>query len=168
MSDWIEDFRRTVDAAAARLSLISETDSAVPLAPGKWSAREVIGHLIDSASHNHQRFVRAQFSDEMVFAGYDQEDWVRVQHYNEASWAELVGLWRLYNLHLERVIRHIPAETRSKSRGRHNLDQIAWQTVAQSEPVTLEYFMRDYVGHLQHHLNQIFQPHTEAQVASTT
>jgi len=168
MSDFVEDFRRTVDDASVRLSLISETESAVPLGPGKWSAKEILGHLIDSASHNHQRFVRAQLSADMIFPGYEQENWVRVQHYNEAPWADLVSLWRLYNLHLARVILHAPAAARSMQRTRHNLHQIAWQTVPESEPVTLEYFMRDYVGHLQHHLNQIFNADREARVALTT
>jgi hypothetical protein len=51
---------------------------------------------------------------------------------------------------------NIPVDVRTKPRIRHNLDLIAWQTVSTSEPVTLEYFLQDYVAHLQHHLNQIF------------
>ena len=68
--------RRLRDALAAaepRLRAISDADSARPRAPGKWSPREIIGHLIDSASNNHQRFVRASLQDELVFDGYEQE-----------------------------------------------------------------------------------------------
>jgi hypothetical protein len=121
----------------------------------KWSPKEVIGHLIDSAANNHQRFVRAQLNDELSFLGYEQEDWVRVQGYNQEPWQQLVQLWKHYNLHLLHVMSLVPEQTRTKPRTTHNLDQIAWKTVAAKNPVTLEYFMRDYVAHMKNHLRQI-------------
>jgi len=156
MNDWIDAFRQTIDHASERLLQISEEQSKIARAAGKWSPKEIVGHLIDSAANNHQRFVRAQFTDELVFPGYEQVEWVRVQRYQDREWPQLVELWRLYNLHLAHVMSAIPEEARTKSRARHNLHQLAWQTVDQRVPVTLEYFMRDYVGHLQHHLDQIF------------
>lgn len=158
MSDWLDKFRQTIDDAAEQLLLIPEANSATAPREGKWSPKEIIGHLIDSAAHNHQRFVRAQFSDDLVFPGYEQEEWVAVQRYNDEPWSQLVQLWRHYNLHLAHVMSNIPADVRMKPRAHHSLDRIAWQTVSTSEPITLEYFMQDYVGHLQHHLNQIFAP----------
>ena len=72
---------RDAVAHATPLLLAIEADvSAQPLSPGKWSPREIVGHLIDSAANNHQRFVRGQLHDDLVFLGYAQEDWVRVQH----------------------------------------------------------------------------------------
>jgi hypothetical protein len=68
--------REAIEAAYPRLSAISDSDAAISPAPGKWSPKRVIGHLIDSASNNHQRFVRANFADDLIFAGYDQEKWV--------------------------------------------------------------------------------------------
>ena len=53
--------------------------SQTPRAQDKWSPREIVGHLIDSAANNHQRFVRAQFTDDLVFSGYQQAEWVGVQ-----------------------------------------------------------------------------------------
>jgi hypothetical protein len=153
--DVIEEFRRTVEEASARLLSMTEDEARVPLAEGKWSAKETIGHLIDSASNNHQRFVRAQFKDDLVFEGYAQEDWVRAQSYNEEPWPLLVGLWRHYNLHLAHVMRHAPENTRTLRRERHNLHEIGWAEVSQSEPSTLEHLMLDYVGHLKNHLRQI-------------
>jgi hypothetical protein len=100
MSDWLNDFRRTIEQAAARLRLIPEANSATPPAEGKWSPKQIIGHLIDSAAHNHQRFVRAQFGDDLVFSGYEQEAWVEVQRYNDEPWSQLVELWRHYNLRM--------------------------------------------------------------------
>jgi len=154
--DWVDDFRRTIDHAGARLQEISEAHAATPPAAGKWSPKQIVGHLIDSAANNHQRFVRAQFSDDLVFPGYDQEAWVEVQRYNDESWSRLVQLWQNYNLHLCHLISKTPEVVRLKLRTSHNLDRIAWKTVSAAEPVTLEYFMRDYVAHLQNHLNQIF------------
>ena len=137
---------------------MSELDSAKPPTPGKWSPKEVLGHLIDSASNNHQRFVRAQFTDDLVFPGYDQETWVAAQRYRSAPWPELVGLWSGFNLHLARVIEAAPASVRERPRARHNLHEIAWKAIPEDQPATLEYFMRDYVAHLRHHLAQIPSP----------
>lgn len=151
----LDDFREIVEHATERLQMIPEAQSGQSPARGKWSAKEVIGHLIDSAGNNHQRFVRAQFADDLVFPGYEQESWVQVQRYNSEPWLELVQLWRLFNLHLAHVMAGVPEDSRTKLRLRHNLNELAWQTVAETEPVTLEYFMRDYILHLQHHLRQI-------------
>ncbi|MDX6613497.1 MAG: hypothetical protein QOD75_2683 [Blastocatellia bacterium] len=155
LSELIAGFRRTLQEASARLSEISEERSAIRSSEGKWSPKEIIGHLIDSAANNHQRFVRAQFRDDLHFPGYRQEEWIAAQHYNDESWANLVQLWQHYNLHLAHVMSAVPPEKLSTLRSLHNLDEIAFETVAKSEPATLEYFMRDYVVHLRHHLGQI-------------
>ena len=155
MEDFIEDFRRTVEESAARMLSMTEDESRVPRAEGKWSAKETLGHLIDSASNNHQRFVRAQFTDDLVFPGYEQERWVRAQAYNEEPWPLLVALWRSFNLHLAHVMERSPEAARLASRERHNLEQIGWIKIGEGEPATLEYLMRDYVGHMKNHLRQI-------------
>ncbi len=152
---FINEFRHLIARSAEALLTVSEADSARRPAPGKWSPKEIVGHLIDSASNNHQRFVRAQFQDDLIFAGYDQEAWVAAQRYQETPWATLVALWQAYNLHLARVMAVTPAAVRLHQHQRHNFHQIAWQTIPEDEPATLDYFMRDYVGHLQHHLQQI-------------
>lgn len=152
------ELREFIDAATPRLLALSDSESKMLPAPGKWSPREVVGHLVDSASNNHQRFVRAQFTDDLVFTGYDQEAWVTAQAYRAAPWPELVGLWRLFNLHLAHVMEATPGPVRLRPRARHNLHEIAWQLVPQDQPATLEYLMRDYVGHLKHHIAQILGP----------
>ena len=157
MKDVLEEFVRTVEEASARLLSLTEAESRAPLAEGKWSAKEVIGHLVDSASNNHQRFVRAQLKDDLVFEGYAQDEWVRVQAYREEPWPLLVNLWKFYNLHLAHVCRHAPAAERLRERREHNLHEVGWAEVSPAEPATLEHLMRDYVGHLKHHLRQIFE-----------
>lgn len=150
-----EELRATVERVTPRLLAMSDADSGRRPAPNKWSPREVIGHLIDSASNNHQRFVRAQFQDDLMFTGYDQDAWVRTQKYQDEPWRDLVTLWRTFNLHIAHVIESVPADVRTRTHTRHNFDALAWAPVAAGAPTTLDYFMSDYVGHLKHHLRQI-------------
>jgi len=156
MQQWLEDFKQTIDAAVPRLREISESESAVPRAEDHWSSKQIIGHLIDSATNNHARFVLGQLKHDLVFAGYDQNGWVSTNHYQEAPWTHLVDLWRAYNLHLHHVMEHASKEKMTTPCTLHTLQEIAFNTVPQSEPVTLECLMKDYVDHLRHHLNQIF------------
>ena len=154
MQDIAAELRRTVDEAALALAEVPDAEAARRPAPGKWSQKEIIGHLVDSAANNHARFVRAQMQDDLVFPGYEQDAWVRVQDYQSVPWRDLVELWRTYNLHIAHVIEHTPQPALTAPRARHNLHEIAWRTVPADRPTTLEYFMRDYVGHLRQHLAQ--------------
>jgi hypothetical protein len=153
--EFLRDFEETIRAAAVRLQEISAEDSA-KRTNGEWSRREILGHLIDSAANNHQRFVRAQFTDDLVFPGYEQDGWVSAQKYLDESWADLVQLWSSYNLHLVHLASVIPPDILTKPREKHTLDQIALKPVPQGKPATLEYLIRDYLDHLRHHLDQIF------------
>ena len=150
--------RAAIATAEPKLLSISDADSALHPAPGKWSPRQIVGHLIDSASNNHQRFVRAVWQEDMVFPPYAQEQWVKLQQYDVAPWPELITLWAAYNRHLARVMELIPAEARHRIRERHNLDTIAMRAPRSKAEATLDYFMRDYVNHLEMHLRQILGP----------
>lgn len=138
------DLRRTIDAALPALQAISDADAARPRAPGKWSPKQVMGHLIDSASNNHQRFVRAQQGTELVSPAYAPDQWVDCQGYAERPWREITTLWHSYNQHLAHVIERIPAE-RARVRC----------TVGANQPVTLAFVAEDYVAHMRHHLAQV-------------
>ena len=129
---------------ADRLRLINDAAASVRSAPGKWSKKEILGHLIDSAANNHQRFVRLQLTPSIDLPGYDGDEWVRVQRYQDRSWGELIDLWRMYNAQLASVIVHVdPASLRH-----------VWHT-PDGKDLDLEFIMRDYVVHLRHHLEQI-------------
>jgi hypothetical protein len=147
-----ERLRGAIERAVARMRAIPEDASARPPAPGKWSPRELVGHLLDSACNNHGRFVRAQLDDGLVHPGYDQDAWVRVQAPNAAPWGELVELFRLYNLHLARVVEAADPGALNRTRRRHNLHEIGFATPAFDAPVTLAGFVADYVDHLEHHV----------------
>ncbi|HET9785665.1 MAG TPA: DinB family protein [Pyrinomonadaceae bacterium] len=152
---FLADFRETIAGATARLKDITPEDSRRKSA-NEWAPIEVLGHLVDSATNNHQRFVRAQFTDDLVFPGYDQDGWVSSQEYRDESWPDLIQLWSSYNLHLAHVASVIPPDILTKARDKHTLDQIAFEPVPLDKPATLEYLIRDYVDHLRHHLDQIF------------
>lgn len=147
--------RAIVDRAEGALLATDDETSRRSPAPGRWSPREVIGHLIDSASNNHRRFVLGQVQDDLEFPGYDQEVWVSTQRYRDAPWANLVTLWASFNRHLAFIIETTPDDVLVRPRARHNLPVIGWQPPAAGEPATLAHIIRDYIAHLRHHLGQI-------------
>ncbi|HEU4649175.1 MAG TPA: DinB family protein [Gemmatimonadales bacterium] len=148
-------WRQVLARAAVELGQVPAADACRRPAPGKWSASEIIGHLVDSATNNHRRFVVAQLQPDLVFSGYDQDAWVRVQAYADEDWPGLAELWVALNRHLIHVVDAMPREDLLRPRPVHNLDEIAWQPVPRSEPTTLAYFVADYVAHLEHHLAQL-------------
>jgi hypothetical protein len=144
MKELSEKLLSVIEGAEPKLRAVSALESTKPILSGGWSRRQVIGHLIDSASNNHQRFVRAALQPSLDFPGYDQEGNIRVQAPQEADWPLLVSLWAAYNRYLAHVIAHLPAS--------------ALETpcrIASREPVTLDFIARDYLTHLVHHLGQI-------------
>jgi len=155
MADWLDDFKQTIETSVPRLLQISEEQSEQPRSEEHWSSKQIIGHLIDSAANNHARFVMGQMKDDLVFPGYEQDRWVEIQHYQQASWTQLVDLWRAYNLHLLHVMSWAAADKLHHRSTQHNLQTIAFKTVSETEPATLSYLMKDYVVHLKHHLGQI-------------
>ena len=144
MKDLSEQLLRVVETAEPKLRKISELESAKPALPGGWSRKQVLGHLIDSASNNHQRFLRAALQPSLDFPRYDQDGNIRVQAPQEADWSLLVSLWAAYNRYLAHIIARLPAA---------KLETVC--RIGSDEPVTLDFLANDYVTHLVHHLSQI-------------
>lgn len=144
MTNIADELAQIVQSAAERLRAVSASEAGYKPSEAKWSKKEALGHLIDSAANNHQRFVRAQQTSPLSSPAYDQEKWVSIQEYNSASWSDLIDLWRLYNLHLLHVIRRIPDEKLQ-----------AMVTIGNKEPATLGDVVDQYLAHLKHHLDKI-------------
>ena len=135
-------------ALAEGLALFAGVDEALSRErpkPDGWCAREVVGHLIDSACNNHRRFILGQTPGLPKFDGYDGDAWVARQQYVDESWADIVALWAAYNRHLRHVIARTPAEHLPRSATAPD----------GSGPVTVGFLMTDYVGHIRHHLEQV-------------
>jgi hypothetical protein len=141
-----DGIRMTVEDFAARFENVDEAKASQKPKSDKWSKKEILGHLIDSASNNHQRFVRAQYSKDTNFLPYEQMTWVTIQKYNSRTWKELLTLWMSYNFHIAYIVRNMPADCLQLS-----------CTIGTGEPVTIGYIVADYLGHIQHHLRQIEQ-----------
>jgi hypothetical protein len=134
----------SVDSAFSWLHSLNETDAHFRPSPDRWTISEVIGHLIDSAANNHQRFIRAQQADPYQGPKYDQNFWVSSQAYDQRDWNELLEFWRSYNYQLAHLMRKIPAE------------KLATKCFVETyEPCTLEFLLTDYVDHMDHHLTKI-------------
>lgn len=143
MTDAIsEKILATIDEWRPKLLALSVDTVRYKPRPDRWSIAEVIGHLVDSASNNHQRFVRAQECDSLKFPKYDQNAWVSVGKYNQSDWPSLVNLWHSYKKHLAQLIRNVPIS---------QLDTPC--TVVPYETCTLQFLLEDYFVHLQHHLD---------------
>jgi hypothetical protein len=143
-SSAIERLRHAVRTLPGILARFSEVESEQRPAPERWTRKEVVGHLIDSAANNHQRFVRGQAASGQEFPGYEQERWVRIQDYQSARWAGLIDLWRAYNTHLLHVASRMSEEGRR-----------ATCRVGGGSEVTLAGLFADYVDHLEHHLRRM-------------
>jgi len=141
-----DGIRKTVADFTVRFENLDEGTASQKPYPDKWSRKEILGHLLDSASNNHQRFVRAQYLKDTNFLSYEQETWVKIQTYHSRSWKDLLDFWKSYNLHLAHVIETIPTESLGVS-----------GTVGSYGQVTIGYLIVDYLGHMQHHLRQIGQ-----------
>lgn len=117
-------------------------------AQDKWSKKEILGHLIDSATNNHHRFVKSQFENEpFTIFPYEQEHWVKIQNYNEVDTKYLVEFWKLYNEHILWIISNFPEEKLS----------VKCRSVDERETAGNVFLLiKDYVDHMDHHLEQIF------------
>lgn len=134
--------------------LVDDKDATVKPAPNKWSAKEILGHLIDSASNNHGRFVRAQFEENLKIEGYQQNEWVEAQDYQNQEWQDLLIMWRQFNLLLSSLMFNTSPSSREKKLIVPEHFKPSGSDLKE-EPNTLGYLMEDYVIHLKHHLGQI-------------
>jgi hypothetical protein len=141
-----DGIRKTVEEFGSRFESFNDAQTSRNPQPDKWSRKEILGHLIDSASNNHQRFVRARYLKDTNFISYEQKEWVSIQRYNSCSWKQLLDFWKSYNLHLAHLIEYMPVDSLQVS-----------GTLGSYGQVTIGYIIVDYLGHMQHHLRQIDQ-----------
>ena len=137
-----EQILETIHAAHLRLSALTAEEAATPQAEGKWSPKQVIGHLTDSAVNNLARIVRAQIGPERL-PSYEADAWVDLQHYAERDWPPVLALWLGLNQHIAWIIRHIPQRSLSN------------QVSLAGTVVSLGFIIEDYITHMRHHFRSL-------------
>ena len=126
-----------------KLKAISETDLLFKSSPEKWSKKQILGHLIDSATNNHQRFVRVQFEIEPTIF-YNQNKWVEVHNYELLDTKQLISFWESYNRQLIHILKLIPEDRLNRKSTDHS-----------GQLVTMKFQINDYVAHMEHHLKEL-------------
>jgi hypothetical protein len=111
--------------------------------PKKWSRKQIIGHLIDSASNNHHRFIRARVEHEPLIT-YNQDQWNDLARYNDMDASDVINLWTHYNKLIAHIVRGMTAEDLERK-----------CLTGNDTPLTLQFIVQDYVVHLEHHLRQV-------------
>lgn len=137
--------KNIVEEELLRFEEINEEDWANKISPEKWSKKEILGHLCDSALSNIRRFVITQYKENENIV-YEQDFWVKVQNYQNILTSDIISLWRVLNLQIVHVVENIPDE---------DLQRTCDMTKIEPQNFTLEFIINDYISHLQHHLKAI-------------
>ena len=143
-SEIAQSFRTQLNEIHAALFAISPTLADTPWRPGGWTRKQIVGHLLDSAANNRQRFVRATTKGKYAGPKYEQEAWVAAHGYAEQNWDDLLLWWSAEHEILMAVVDRIPED---------KLEALC--RVGDDEPVTLGFLIEDYLRHQKHHLAQI-------------
>ncbi|MBS3975034.1 MAG: DinB family protein [Actinobacteria bacterium] len=142
-----DELRLLVSVAEAPLRVLDDADVDAFRGDGAWTKRQILGHLVDSTATNHQRFVRAQFEDELHFPPYDAPGWVVVERYDLASWSLLIDVWVAYARLLGHILDVMPEP---------QLATPVWvDWYGEPKPITLSEVIDAYLDHVRHHLAQL-------------
>ena len=143
MREASERLREVVRLAEPKLRGITEDAAGKPVLKGGWSPKQTVGHLIDSAANNHQRFVRTTLHGPYEGPGYAQDDWVNLEDYQRQKWSDILVLWSAYNRHLAHILTQIPD------------DKAGVPCKIGTSEYTLGFVVNDYVDHMLGHLKQL-------------
>lgn len=142
MEQYIHQLKEIMGFQLERFTRIKDKQFDAKPNPEKWSKKEILGHLIDSAQNNIQRFIRTQYETEF-FIQYDQDEWVRLNNYHHYAPQQLVELWMLSNFQILNIWKIMPEENMQKTCN------------TPAGMMSIEELAADYIKHLQHHLAQI-------------
>jgi len=137
-------FRIELDAVRAALDQVPSDLADIPWRTGGWTRKQIVGHLMDSAANNRQRFVRASTEGRYTGPEYPQDAWVAAHGYTHHSWETLLRWWDVEHEILVSIVGGIPE---------NRLENPC--TVGEDAQVTLRFLIEDYVRHQKWHLEQI-------------
>jgi len=135
--------KQLVAQAPSLLMALSPDEVSAQPAPGKWSKKQELGHLLDSASNNHQRVVRAQVEEQPSLSDYDGDRWVTLHNYQAMEWSEIIERWRVMNQQLIRAASSVAPRALER------------KLTVGGKIMTLGVLLNDYVDHLLHHIRHI-------------
>lgn len=142
----VEDLLQVVERYSEKFGHISELEFLFSPSPEKWSRKEVLGHLIDSAQNNLRRFITGQYEQSPPRILYEQDFWVQASGYRDVPAKDLIQMWKLMNEQIARVLINMPAGNYSRQCDTGH---------QKSNLRSLEWLAEDYVRHMKHHINQI-------------
>jgi hypothetical protein len=137
-------FRAELSAQHNLLLAVPTAQADTAWRPGGWTHRQIVGHLLDSATNNRQRFVRAATDGEFIGPNYGQDAWVAAHGYRDQSWETLLRWWLVEHEILAAVVDNIPEDRLEAS-----------CIVGEDAPVTLRFLIEDYLRHLRGHVQQL-------------
>lgn len=143
MQKVVERINHWINVLPEEFKLMSEQEALNRPLPNKWSKKEILGHLCDSAINNMARFIKIQYEEGIyLIQSYNQDQWVALQNYHDLPVNEIIDLFQALNKHIVQIVSNIPDEKLT------NLCDIG-----DKELKTLEWLIRDYVDHMEHHIN---------------
>ena len=132
-----------IDQHLAALQSVAKNEWVYKPSPIKWSKKEILGHMVDSAQNNIRRFIVAQYEENPKIV-YNQDKWVAIADYQQYNLQNLIDLWYLLNKHIVVILKNMPAEMANRQCQTEELD-------------TLEWIAQDYIKHLLHHVHQVLE-----------
>jgi hypothetical protein len=140
----LREFRAEIERLRGALLALSPALADTPWRAGGWTRKQIVGHLLDSAANNHQRFVRAAIDGQYAGPKYAQDAWVAAHGYGDESWETLLRWWQAEHEILAAVVERIPEERLE-----------AMCVVGDDAPVTLRFLIEDYLNHQRGHFTQL-------------
>ncbi len=148
--------RQIVVSTSVLIKNMPELNISQKPAPDRWSGKEILGHLIDSAIVNHQRFVQGMVSeDDLIFSSYDQDAYVQINGYQDRKSYEILNTWICLNHQIALLLEKIETEASFHLARKHNFDIIGYQRISSDQSAALTYLAWDYLAHMEHHILQI-------------
>jgi hypothetical protein len=138
------NFRKGIEELRAALLALPPALADVPWRAGGWTRKQIVGHLLDSAANNRQRFVRAAIDGSYAGPGYAQDAWVAAHGYSDLPWETLLRWWQAEHEILMTAVDRIPEERLEAS-----------CVVGDDASVTLRFLIEDYLRHQQGHFRQL-------------
>ena len=140
---------RLVDEWAPTLLCISDDIITTRRNSQNRTIKQIVGHMVDSASNNTHRIVHLQYQPSpLIYPDYanlgNNDRWIAIQNYQTEKWSDLVQLWKYSNIHIVHVIKNVNSDKLNNE----------WIT-ALGKNVSLKVMILDYLRHFKLHLSEI-------------